>query len=1075
MDRPSFEEFMNQFRLAPKSKGVVTHALLGMIWNKWGSFHVPDDREQDFFDAYEKYVFESKYPCYMVERPRPRAGGGVLKFDLDMLFTSAVPGCDRLFDPAESTVFVKIIHDELQRVLIDCQPESLLTYVLFRPAPYNKSEKKNELGETRYIMKDGIHILLPHIFAAFPLHHHLRAVLIEKSAAMQLSQVFKFENALHDFVDAAVIENSGLLMYGSTKIGVEPYRLYEIFDADLNPVRDIRHTDRELTELLSIRRILPACEYRTDMTRVHEPTPGRKKHTATTTNGAPAAASTGNHPRKRKAAAQDNDGDHAAPRCKAPSHSATTVSGLAGRETDSTDTMTQCSAESGVRRKKPRERPGSCPDDDAYMLCEEHRGTKDENLCNVCKHVYLLSPSRALSYDKWIHVGLCLHNVGVAFGLDVFPLFVQFSRQEYSVPSSLFTKTELDIFLEIQTACAPAREEIHAKYVAGNPTYERDLAVTWESFAARRAQHQSVLGFGSLVYWARLDSPENYQRLLSESLETLYKEILLAPSHKKLAALLFRKYENHFLCSDYEGNVWYQWENHCWRRMDGTSSVRRKITGTCKDGDSLVSDFVRRRNRVLAEKLTDNRDIRDLAEKADALKAELDAFKERHGADAGASASAPEVKKNVRELSARLKAAKEEVDKVRKEVIKMHIRPYDEVIQRYLETTASIDSIIKEAKQEFLDVRFNRKLNANPQLFLFHNGVFDLEEMLFRDGVPTDYLSIEGSTDQPSYKVCDLETSPEVREIMRYFEQVITDPEKREFFLTLVGSCLEGHNTNNIFPILTGSGSNAKSLTFSFIEETFGIYAGKLNPAFLTQRRNKSNSASPEIHSILDCRIVSSEESEVTDELNTAIIKEITGNSRFTSRTLYQSKMTTKIPQFTPFLICNDLPNIQSLDGGTWRRIVVISFDSKFVDDPDDPKHALNTVNSGKIFLVDRTIKQKMEKWREPFMYVLIHKYYRKFKDSGKNLRIPECVRVFTDRYKDDNDLLQPFIEMFIIVTNNPTDSIKMKELYARLLLWFRENFHGEREPSMPKIKKYFEQRFGTYESRGWVGKRFLD
>jgi phage/plasmid-associated DNA primase len=343
--------------------------------------------------------------------------------------------------------------------------------------------------------------------------------------------------------------------------------------------------------------------------------------------------------------------------------------------------------------------------------------------------------------------------------------------------------------------------------------------------------------------------------------------------------------------------------------------------------------------------------------------------------------------------------------------------------------------------------------------------------MVFREGRPNDYITIESDREQIDYYEYDLDTDPIIAEIEEFFKKVLTDESKRVFFLTLIASCLEGGNINNIFPILTGSGSNSKSLTIGFIEDCFGMYSGKLNPAFLTQKRNKSNSASPEFYSILDCRIVSSEESDMSDELNTAIVKEITGNSKMTSRTLFQAKMTTKIPQFTPFLICNDLPNIKSMDGGTWRRIVVISFDSKFVDNPSDPKYS----HLQNVFQVDRNLKKHMESWKEPFMYLLINKYYKMYIQNERNLCIPNCVRVFTDKYKDENDMLAPFIDAHIETTGNKSDVLKIKELYSRVLLWFRDNFQGEKEPTMTMVKKYFEQKYGNYDMKGWIGKRFID
>jgi phage/plasmid-associated DNA primase len=509
--------------------------------------------------------------------------------------------------------------------------------------------------------------------------------------------------------------------------------------------------------------------------------------------------------------------------------------------------------------------------------------------------------------------------------------------------------------------------------------------------------------------------------------------------------------------------------------MDGVQTIRRKVNGCYNDSDSILSDFNKLKLIMMTEKVENDKDIKELKLQVEQVEhqlkpkqAELAEFKRKYGD----RATIPDLQDTVKNLLADLKEKKAAYEKHYKELKKIHVKPFEDTVIRFLETSSSIDNIIKEAKQEFYCRDFNRRMNENATLFLFNNGVFDLDAMVFRDGRPDDYITLESSDPQINYKEFCLATDAVILEIEDFFKKVIVDTDKREFFLTLVASCLEGYNINNIFPILTGSGSNSKSLTMSLIEDCFGAkYSGKLNSAFLTQKRNKSNSASPEYYAIADCRIVSSEESDMSDELNTAIIKEITGNSKIATRTLFQSKMTTKIPQFTPFLICNDLPIVKALDGGTWRRIVVVSFDSKFVDDPADPQWT----SLSNVFQIDRNLKGKMKEWKEPFMYWLIHKYYKIYKENSKNLAPPECVKAYTDKFKDENDKLQPFIESNIVSTGLKTDSLKIKELYQRVLSWHREHFMGEKEPPQLLVKKYFEQKFGNYDSRGWIGRKLVD
>jgi phage/plasmid-associated DNA primase len=1001
---------MDQFRIDKSlfKNGNIesTHTTMGPIYKKRGNFNIPADKLDEFYDSYNKFVFEDSNYCYMTERPLKKKG--ILKFDFDILYKSENQLNERLFDQKQILFLVNIIQKEIQETLVSSSEEEFHLYLFLRPSPYCKKVERNEMNDKiTYLIKDGIHIMCPNLFLDYKIHHYLRKKVLERCIECNIQELFHFENSYEDFVDESIIEKSGWLMFGSTKEGVKPYQLIGIYDKELSEVLFKNISKIDLVKILSIRKEIP--EFTNINPKILEKIESNKLHFTP----------------KRK------------------------------------------SIENNYQQLNKRQAIQSI-DVERNIVCNIPLQSK-KNLATT-KLVAILNPTRATNYNDWIQVGLCLHNIG-----NYFELWKSFSKQVFSIQELTDGEPDPDVSIEkwetILNEKQRAREIINSKYICGNESaWETYLFEVWENF---KKKNEGSLQYGTLMYWAKNDNEKIFETLITSQMDKMIRESVLNPSHKKLASILFRKYQGQFICSDYEKCIWYEWSHHSWKRMDGNSTIRRKITGSCLDENSLIQDFERCKNKIVEEKLLNNPEliekkilIEKLTSELQPKMEELIEFKTKYGHNA----SVPELQKTVKDLSNDLKTTKDEYDKIQREIRKLYIKPYDEVIQKMLETSTSIDNIVKEAKQEFYDENFNRKVNSNPFLFLFKNGVYDLEKNIFRNGYPEDYLSIENDNEQMEYKNFESFDVQEIQDVEKYFSKVIVDEEKRLFFLTLVASCLEGFNTNNIFPILTGSGSNAKSLTMNFIEECFGKYSGKLNPAFLTQKRNKSNSASPEYYNIVDCRIVSSEESDMTDELNTAIIKEITGNSKITSRTLFQSKMTTKTPQFIPFLICNDLPNIKSMDGGTWRRIVVISFDSKFVDDPTDKQYS----HLSNVFQIDRSLKKKMSSWVQPFMFLLINKYYQIYVANGKNLVPPKSVRATTDKYKDENDILQAFIDIFIETTGNKTDCIKLKDLYNCLLIWFRDNFQGEKEPSMQTVKKYFETKFGNYDARGWIGKKLI-
>ena len=61
-------------------------------------------------------------------------------------------------------------------------------------------------------------------------------------------------------------------------------------------------------------------------------------------------------------------------------------------------------------------------------------------------------------------------------------------------------------------------------------------------------------------------------------------------------------------------------------------------------------------------------------------------------------------------------------------------------------------------------------------------------------------------------------------------------------------------------------------------------------------------------------------------------------------------------------LTCNELPEVPSDDGGTWRRIRVIEFTSKFCENPVKPNE----------FAMDLELSDKFDRWAESFISMFI-------------------------------------------------------------------------------------------------------
>lgn len=339
-----------------------------------------------------------------------------------------------------------------------------------------------------------------------------------------------------------------------------------------------------------------------------------------------------------------------------------------------------------------------------------------------------------------------------------------------------------------------------------------------------------------------------------------------------------------------------------------------------------------------------------------------------------------------------------------------------------LKTVGYKSSVIKECAHIFnnSDPNFINKLDTNIKLVGFENGVLDLNKpVTFRQGQPSDCITLTTGIEYIPYNP----SNSKIKEVELFFEQVFVDKSVRYYALQVIASCLLGGSDEH-FHIWSGVGSNAKSTLIQLIEKTLGEYACKLPISLLTNKRSNSGNASPEVIRTKGKRFVSMQEPENGDDLKVGLLKELTGRDKIVARELYKNSVEF-LPQFKIFLCCNDLPIISASDNGTWRRLRVVEFKSKFCDNPDkENPHE---------FAKDPLLYEKIETWPEAFMSILV-----KIFNETTIIKEPEEVLKFTNQYKHDNDLIQMFCDSELL--ENDKILTPFNDIWDQYIIWCRES-----------------------------------
>jgi P4 family phage/plasmid primase-like protien len=261
------------------------------------------------------------------------------------------------------------------------------------------------------------------------------------------------------------------------------------------------------------------------------------------------------------------------------------------------------------------------------------------------KLVRILNPKRSESYPDWIPIGWALHNVSP----KLLPDFIEFSK--------LSPK-------KYQAGCCEKVWRDASNFTATN-------------------HNQSGYTIASLYRWARQDNEKEYLKIMKDVI-IIKMQTADIRSDYDMARIIREVYKYDYVCSDISRNIWYEFHNHRWRKVDQAYTLKQKLSTELAKLFALLSGHYVKQS---SEKYGEEGDL--LRNKST----------------------------NINKLIGDLKKH------------------------------AYKDRIISECASEFYVEKFEEKLDENHYLIGFENGVYDLQKGLFRQGYPEDYLSFSTKYD----------------------------------------------------------------------------------------------------------------------------------------------------------------------------------------------------------------------------------------------------------------------------------------------------------------------------------------
>lgn len=322
----------------------------------------------------------------------------------------------------------------------------------------------------------------------------------------------------------------------------------------------------------------------------------------------------------------------------------------------------------------------------------------------------------------------------------------------------------------------------------------------------------------------------------------------------------------------------------------------------------------------------------------------------------------------------------------------------EKYLKAYKSTIASsfLNTLTKCLKTLLVDNTFVDKLDNNPNLLAFQNGIMDLKTREFRLGiVSSDFLT---KTIPYDYKKGDLIKKSFVKSVL--LKILNNNREHLEYFLSIIGFCFIGNPSleKSIYFCVDktnkSSGDNGKTFFFDILTHLFPNYVYKTKGSFLEAKNLKAHK---QLIMMKGMRLVWLDEFG-KNKTNSELMKELGDGLSIECEKMFGTSDIINI-MFKLFALTNNLPSIDAEENAVYNRYKQLSYASHF-----DRTGTRKTENPDKLeFIADTSLGSllKTQYTNEIFELVIdyAHSYYTK-----KIPPIPEQFVNDTRETKKNND-----------------------------------------------------------------------
>lgn len=365
-----------------------------------------------------------------------------------------------------------------------------------------------------------------------------------------------------------------------------------------------------------------------------------------------------------------------------------------------------------------------------------------------------------------------------------------------------------------------------------------------------------------------------------------------------------------------------------------------------------------------------------------------------------------------------------------KKYFRMKISEVDKLMDK-LDVSSFLDSIITALKSKMYDDNFADLKDENLQIMACDNTVIECYDgySVTRPLKIQDYITKSTNISYPFSYTID---TPQVKYLLKYYGQVHTDPELLNYFLTDMGSYIEGGNNEKIFRNWIGQSNASKSQVIKLLQLSFGDYCVDLPAEEITVTKNKGGGGpNHAVELAKGARLGIVAETNKSEALDVAKVKQKTGNDRYYNRTL-NKEGRSRCLSYKIIHMSNVMADRPNADEAYLMREMIVPFLSKWC--ADAPHDEVEQYRQRK-FKMDLDFGNKLKSLAQAQLFLMCY-YYPIYKRDGIR-NPPRAVRDTTLKFQQSKDPYYNFIEARMEKICNETVSIGLFEVFQQYRMWF--------------------------------------